>query len=82
MFAANVGLLLLCMAGFCSAISSIDQERPGEGRCQEIAIPLCKDIGYNLTVMPNLMGHEDQSEAAIKLHEFAPLIEFGCHSHL
>ncbi|XDV48794.1 hypothetical protein PO909_018159 [Leuciscus waleckii] len=32
--------------------------------------------------MPNLMGHEDQSEAAIKLHEFAPLIEFGCHSHL
>uniref|UniRef100_A0A9J8ADS6 Frizzled class receptor 10 n=1 Tax=Cyprinus carpio carpio TaxID=630221 RepID=A0A9J8ADS6_CYPCA len=84
MFAATFGLslVLLCMAGFCSAISSIDPDRPGEGRCQEIAIPLCKDIGYNLTVMPNLMGHEDQSEAAIKLHEFAPLIEFGCHSHL
>ncbi|KAL1269613.1 hypothetical protein QQF64_031902 [Cirrhinus molitorella] len=84
MFAATFGLslVLLCMSGISSAISSIDPDRPGEGRCQEIAIPLCKDIGYNLTVMPNLMGHEDQSEAAIKLHEFAPLIEFGCHSHL
>lgn len=74
--------LLLLGAALCSAISSIDPDRPGEGRCQEISIPLCKDIGYNLTVMPNLMGHEDQLEASIKLHEFVPLIEFGCHSHL
>lgn len=77
-----LSLLLLFAAGLCTAISSMDPDRPGEGRCQEISIPLCKDIGYNLTVMPNLMGHEDQLEASIKLHEFVPLIEFGCHSHL
>ncbi|MBN3296091.1 frizzled-10 [Amia ocellicauda] len=77
-----VCLLLACEALHCSAISSIDPDRPAEGRCQHIVIPLCKDIGYNMTRMPNLMGHEDQGEAAIKLHEFAPLIEFGCHSHL
>ncbi|KAM9476097.1 frizzled-10 [Clarias gariepinus] len=77
-----LGVLLLSAADFCAAISSIDPDRPGEGRCQEISIPLCKDIGYNLTVMPNLMGHENQIEASIKLHEFVPLIEFGCHSHL
>ncbi|CAL8251723.1 unnamed protein product [Boreogadus saida] len=64
------------------AISSLDSDRSGEGRCQHINIPLCKDIGYNMTRMPNLMGHEDQKEAAIKIQEFAPLIEFGCHSHL
>ncbi|XP_063050559.1 frizzled-10 [Engraulis encrasicolus] len=75
-------LLLACGAAFCSVISSLDPEQPGEGRCQKIVIPMCKDIGYNLTVMPNLMGHEDQNEAAIKLHEFAPLIQVGCHSHL
>ncbi|KAK2500931.1 hypothetical protein MC885_005000 [Smutsia gigantea] len=40
------------------------------------------DIGYNRTRMPNLMGHENQREAAIQLHEFAPLVEYGCHSHL
>ncbi|MBN3322511.1 FZ10B protein, partial [Atractosteus spatula] len=83
----SVTLSLLCLflayvAPCCSAISSIDPDRPAEGRCQHIVIPLCKDIGYNMTRMPNLMGHEDQGEAAIKLHEFAPLIEFGCHSHL
>ncbi|XP_030633930.1 frizzled-10 [Chanos chanos] len=79
---STLSFLLVCVTGFSSAISSIDPDRPGEGRCQHISIPLCKDIGYNMTRMPNLMGHEDQGEAAIKLHEFAPLIEFGCHSHL
>uniref|UniRef100_A0A8C5AV34 Frizzled class receptor 10 n=1 Tax=Gadus morhua TaxID=8049 RepID=A0A8C5AV34_GADMO len=64
------------------AISSLDSDRSGEGRCQHINIPLCKDIGYNMTRMPNLMGHEDQKEAAIEIQEFATLIEFGCHSHL
>ncbi|XP_016157549.1 PREDICTED: frizzled-10-like [Ficedula albicollis] len=60
----------------------MDIERPGDGRCQPIEIPMCKDIGYNMTRMPNLMGHENQREAAIQLHEFAPLVEYGCHSHL
>ncbi|XP_076010468.1 frizzled-10 [Genypterus blacodes] len=75
-------LLVVLSSDGGSAISSIDPDRSGEGGCQHINIPLCKDIGYNMTRMPNLMGHEDQNEAAIKLHEFAPLIEFGCHSHL
>ncbi|EPY81008.1 frizzled-10 precursor [Camelus ferus] len=51
----------------------MDMERPGDGKCQPIEIPMCKDIGYNMTRMPNLMGHENQREAAIQLHEFAPL---------
>ncbi|XP_023682802.1 frizzled-10 [Paramormyrops kingsleyae] len=74
-------LLTLVIAG-CTAISSMDPDRPSDGRCQPIEIPLCRDIGYNMTRMPNLMGHMDQGEAAIKLHEFAPLIEYGCHGHL
>ncbi|KAJ3604298.1 hypothetical protein NHX12_029039, partial [Muraenolepis orangiensis] len=77
-------LLITCVlwSGGGRAISSIDPGRSGEGRCQHISIPLCKDIGYNMTRMPNLMGHEDQKEAAIKIQEFSPLIEVGCHSHL
>nr|XP_060641589.1 frizzled-10 [Anolis sagrei ordinatus] len=74
-------LLLLCPP--CLGMGSLEQpERPGESRCQPIAIPMCQDIGYNVTRMPNLMGHEDQREAAIQLHEFAPLVEYGCHGHL
>uniref|UniRef100_A0A8C3PKB0 Frizzled class receptor 9 n=1 Tax=Calidris pygmaea TaxID=425635 RepID=A0A8C3PKB0_9CHAR len=51
-------------------------------RCQPVDIPMCRGIGYNLTRMPNLLGHESQREAALKLHEFAPLVEYGCHVHL
>ncbi|XP_053222831.1 frizzled-9 [Podarcis raffonei] len=54
----------------------------GSGRCQAIEIPMCQGIGYNLTRMPNLLGHEHQGEAALKLHEFAPLVAYGCHGHL
>ncbi|KAK7934233.1 hypothetical protein WMY93_005129 [Mugilogobius chulae] len=75
-------LLLMLRSSWGSAISSIDPDWSGEGRCQHITIPQCKDIGYNMTRMPNLMGHDDQKEASIKLQEFAPLIQYGCHSHL
>ncbi|XP_069476234.1 frizzled-10 [Ambystoma mexicanum] len=75
-------LLVLHGISVCAGISSIDIDRPGDGRCQPIEIPMCKDIGYNMTRMPNLMGHENQREAAIQLHEFAPLVEYGCHGHL
>ncbi|XP_061673229.1 frizzled-10 [Syngnathoides biaculeatus] len=78
----KVFILLLLRAGAGWAISSIEPEWPGEGKCQQISIPLCKDIGYNMTRTPNLMGHDDQKEAAMKLQEFATLIQFGCHSHL
>ncbi|XP_029427350.1 frizzled-10 [Rhinatrema bivittatum] len=78
----GAALLLWHASSLCAGISSMDSERPGDGKCQPIEIPMCKDIGYNLTKMPNLMGHENQREAAIQLHEFAPLVEYGCHGHL
>lgn len=33
---------------------------PHHGRCEPITIPLCKDIQYNETIMPNLLGHQKQ----------------------
>lgn len=51
-------------------------------KCERITIPMCQDMPYNLTRMPNLMGHTDQSQAAIQVHEFVPLVEIGCSKHL
>lgn len=51
-------------------------------KCERITIPMCQDMPYNLTRMPNLMGHTDQSQAAIQVHEFVPLVEIGCSRHL
>ena len=33
-----------------------------EGQCEEISIPMCKEIGYNYTRLPNQFNHESQDE--------------------
>lgn len=50
--------------------------------CQPITIPLCKGIGYNMTSFPNSYGHEKQEEAGLEVHQFFPLVEYGCYQHL
>ena len=47
-------------------------------RCERISIPLCSDMRYNYTQMPNLLGHVTQQEAASQVHEFIPLVQVGC----
>lgn len=58
----------------------------GEGtlakRCQEITIPMCRGIGYNLTHMPNQFSHETQEEAGLEVHQFWPLVEIQCSPDL
>lgn len=39
-----------------------EQEEEG-GKCERIRLPLCQDLGYNWTAMPNLVGHRNQKEA-------------------
>ena len=51
-------------------------------KCEPITIKLCQDVGYNLTRMPNLVGHELQKDAELQLQTFTPLIQFGCSSQL
>lgn len=53
-----------------------------ERRCQEITIPMCKGIGYNLTHMPNQFHHETQEEAGLEVHQFWPLVEIHCSPDL
>lgn len=47
-------------------------------RCERITIPMCMNMRYNMTKMPNLLGHINQKDAAIQVHEFLPLVELGC----
>lgn len=50
--------------------------------CEPIRIDTCYDIGYNITGMPNLVGHELQQDAQLQLQTFTPLIQYGCSSRL
>lgn len=51
-------------------------------RCEEITIPMCRGIGYNLTSMPNELNHDTQEEAGLEVHQFWPLVEIKCSADL
>ncbi|CAH2269963.1 jg9706 [Pararge aegeria aegeria] len=36
-------------------------------RCEEITIPMCRGIGYNLTAFPNALDHDTQEEAGLEV---------------
>lgn len=44
-------------------VSLVAGEEGEGGKCERIRLPLCQDLGYNWTAMPNLVGHGDQKEA-------------------
>ena len=65
------------------AIFSYINEASGkEMKCEEITIPMCRGIGYNLTYMPNMFNHDTQAEAALEVHQFWPLVEIQCSTDL
>ena len=51
-------------------------------RCERITIPLCLNMRYNMTRMPNLVGHTNQKDATMQVHEFLPLVQIGCSRFL
>lgn len=48
------------------------------GSCEQITIPLCTDVGYNQTFIPNLLGHRNQEDAGLEVHQFYPLVKVQC----
>lgn len=48
------------------------------GACEPIRIEMCRGLGYNVTTMPNFVGHETQKDADFTLQTFSPLIQYGC----
>lgn len=54
----------------------------GRGRCEPITVPMCRNLAYNMTSMPNQFEHSTQSEAAAEAHQFWALVEFNCAPEL
>lgn len=55
---------------------------PSHNKCEPINIQICKNIPYNMTIMPNLIGHTRQEEAGYEVFQFAPLVKVGCSPDL
>ncbi|CAH1798943.1 unnamed protein product [Owenia fusiformis] len=77
----TIGLLLGIFIPGIIANGLTDRNK---GKCERITIPMCMDadIKYNMTSMPNLIGHTNQKDAAIQVAEFSPLVQFACSRHL
>ena len=56
---------------------SAGMDSPRHGKCEPITIPLCKDIAYNETIMPNLLNHQKQDDAGMKISDSFPTISFA-----
>lgn len=75
----RLGLLLQLLLLLRPTLGFGDEE---ERRCDPIRIAMCQNLGYNVTKMPNLVGHELQTDAELQLTTFTPLIQYGCSSQL
>lgn len=55
---------------------------PVHGKCEPITIPLCKDLKYNETILPNNLNHVKQEDAGLEVHQFFPLVKVQCSPDL
>ncbi|KAK2153841.1 hypothetical protein LSH36_283g00005 [Paralvinella palmiformis] len=61
---------------------SSDLGLPMHDRCEPITIPMCRDIQYNYTIMPNLLNHQTQNDAGLEVSQFFPLVKVQCSPYL
>ncbi|XP_033100250.1 uncharacterized protein LOC117103750 [Anneissia japonica] len=58
--------------------SDLPNDTPVESQCEPLTIPLCQDLGYTSTMMPNMLGQNFQQDAQMTLQTFAPLLQTQC----
>ncbi|XP_063243493.1 frizzled-4-like [Bacillus rossius redtenbacheri] len=68
---------LVLLLALCSAAAG-----QASRACEPIRVEMCRDLGYNVTGMPNLAGHELQADADFTLQTFSPLVQYGCSAQL
>ncbi|XP_037309951.2 uncharacterized protein LOC119197600 [Pungitius pungitius] len=66
----------------CDALPESNCVQGPPASCQPITVPLCGDLSYTETVLPNLLGHATQEEARAALTTFWPLVQVGCSTQL
>jgi hypothetical protein len=64
-----------------AAVSSLSSGR-GVQTCVPITFEQCRNIGYNMTSMPNFVNDETQQEAEGQFSTYRPLLQYGCSPQL
>ncbi|KAM5157165.1 secreted frizzled-related protein 4 [Mantella aurantiaca] len=46
--------------------------------CETVRIPMCKDMPWNITKMPNHLHHSTQENAILAIEQYQELVEINC----
>ena len=82
MFTKQIFLIVFYTNLLTTIISSTIKPNDPNGKCEEITVPMCRNMEYNMTSMPNQFNHETQAEAAMEAHQFWALVEINCAKEL
>ncbi|KAJ8354176.1 hypothetical protein SKAU_G00217430 [Synaphobranchus kaupii] len=74
--------ILIFLALLCCVQGAKSSDQASEESCEPITVPLCKDIAYNKTRMPNILRHLQQEDAGLEIHQFYPLVKVQCSRDL
>ncbi|XP_019719425.1 atrial natriuretic peptide-converting enzyme-like [Hippocampus comes] len=66
----------------CEQDPDTNPETTTTGTCESIREPLCKDLPYTETVMPNILGHKTQEDVSVQVNAYYTLVNLGCSPHL
>lgn len=61
--------------------TDLEDSLPRHNKCQTITVPFCRDMPYDKTIMPNILGHTSQEEAGMLIHHYFPLVKVNCSVH-
>ena len=78
----HINVVIIILTTLHSSLNANQLRRLKERTCEKTTIPLCKEIGYNLTYMPNRFGHKSQFDAGLIIHQFWPLVLINCSPQL
>lgn len=82
MAALKTALVFVLCQVLVIVIGNGQRMSPSHEKCELISIPLCKDLPYNWTIMPNLLNHQKQEDAGLEVHQFFPLVKVQCSPKL
>lgn len=68
-------------SGMLNETELID-DMQGNSRCQPMTIPFCENVGYNTTMLPNLLNHQTQADVIREINIYHPLLGSECSPDL
>uniref|UniRef100_A0A0K0DXJ0 Frizzled-4 n=1 Tax=Strongyloides stercoralis TaxID=6248 RepID=A0A0K0DXJ0_STRER len=75
-------LFLIYILYLSTIVSASIFDQTNKNRCVPVTLPICKDIPYNYTFIPNPIFPHDPATLHLQTDHFKPLIRTQCNPHI